>query len=179
MTVCKAKTQISLGVRPGWFESLLCTQWVAKDPSFLHADSEDPDQTGQTRKHFVGFVTRQLKFWLFCKEKIDVFFLCVFLLHIIQVRLSASFSFLWLCIFVTETICLTLDFYAHVSCCCYTYKTAVSWFSIIWLLLFYASLGNAQIYKALMDFKKHLTVILSFLRNVSDMRWTDICWLLL
>ena len=28
-------------------QSLLCTQWVAKDPSFLHADSKDSDQTGQ------------------------------------------------------------------------------------------------------------------------------------
>ena len=27
-------------------QSSLCTQWVAKDPSFLHADSEDSDQTG-------------------------------------------------------------------------------------------------------------------------------------
>ena len=27
--------------------SLLCTQWVAKDPSCLHADSEDSDKTGQ------------------------------------------------------------------------------------------------------------------------------------
>ena len=27
-------------------QSLLCAQWVAKDPSFLHADSEDSDQTG-------------------------------------------------------------------------------------------------------------------------------------
>ena len=26
-------------------QSSLCTQWVAKDPSFLHADSEDSDQT--------------------------------------------------------------------------------------------------------------------------------------
>ena len=26
---------------PVWSESLLCAQWVAKDPSFLHADSED------------------------------------------------------------------------------------------------------------------------------------------
>ena len=25
---------------------LLCAQWVAKDPSFLHADSDDSDQTG-------------------------------------------------------------------------------------------------------------------------------------
>ena len=36
-----AKTQISLGVRPVWSESSLCAQWVAKGPSFLHAESED------------------------------------------------------------------------------------------------------------------------------------------
>ena len=29
-------------------QSLLCAQWVAKGPSFLHADSEDSDQTGRT-----------------------------------------------------------------------------------------------------------------------------------
>ena len=42
-----AKTLISLGICPGWSESLLCAQWVAKDPRFLHADSEDSDQTGR------------------------------------------------------------------------------------------------------------------------------------
>ena len=36
-----ANTQISLGICPVWSESSLCAQWVAKDPSFLHADSED------------------------------------------------------------------------------------------------------------------------------------------
>ena len=41
MTGCPAKTQISLGICPVWSESSLCAQWVAKDPSFLHADSED------------------------------------------------------------------------------------------------------------------------------------------
>ena len=46
-TVRPAKTHISLGIRPVWSESSLCTQWVAKDPSFLHADSEDSDQTGR------------------------------------------------------------------------------------------------------------------------------------
>ena len=25
-----------------------CAQWVAKDPSFLHVDSEDSDHTGRT-----------------------------------------------------------------------------------------------------------------------------------
>ena len=28
-------------------QSLLCTQWIAKDPSFLHADTEDSDETGR------------------------------------------------------------------------------------------------------------------------------------
>ena len=41
VSVRPAKTHISLGIRPVWSESSLCAQWVAKDPSFLHADSED------------------------------------------------------------------------------------------------------------------------------------------
>ena len=47
MSVRPAKTQISLGIRPVWSESSLCAEWVAKDPSFIHADSEDSDQTGR------------------------------------------------------------------------------------------------------------------------------------
>ena len=39
------KTQISLGIRPVWSESSLCVYWVARDPSFLHANSENSDQT--------------------------------------------------------------------------------------------------------------------------------------
>ena len=38
--VWPAKTQISLGISPVRSESLLCAFWVAKDPMFLHADSE-------------------------------------------------------------------------------------------------------------------------------------------
>ena len=71
MNVRPAKTQFSLGIRPCWSESSLCAQWVAKDPNFLHADSEDSDQTrwmprliwvfaGRTC-HFVGFVMTWLK----------------------------------------------------------------------------------------------------------------------
>ena len=56
-------------VRSAWAfaqsdQSSLCAQWVAKGPSFLHADSEDSDQTGQMPRliwvfagstfHFVG-----------------------------------------------------------------------------------------------------------------------------
>ena len=41
MTLRPAKTQINLGIRPVWSESSPCAQWVAKEPVFLHADSED------------------------------------------------------------------------------------------------------------------------------------------
>ena len=72
MDVRPAKTQISLGIRPGWSESSLCAQWVGKDLSFLHADSEDADQTGRMPRlilvfagrtcHFVGFVMGWLNY---------------------------------------------------------------------------------------------------------------------
>ena len=65
-----AKTQISLGVRPVWSVSSLCAPRVAKGPSFLHADSEDSDQTGRMPRliwvfagrtsHFVVFVMMRL-----------------------------------------------------------------------------------------------------------------------
>ena len=56
VSVHPAKTQISL-----------CAQWVAKDPSFLHADSEDWSDWADAQadlslrwahSHFVGFVMR-------------------------------------------------------------------------------------------------------------------------
>ena len=67
MSVCPAKTQISLGIRLVWSESLLCTEWVAKDSSFLHVGSEDwsdwADAQAQAElscrwvhSHFVDFV---------------------------------------------------------------------------------------------------------------------------
>ena len=81
VSVRPAKTQISLGIRPVWSESSLCAQWVAKDPSFLHADSEDSDQTGRMPRliwvfagrtcHFVGFVMRRLKCMFECSPAYD------------------------------------------------------------------------------------------------------------
>ena len=65
MTVRPAKTQISLGIRPVWSESSLCAQWVAKDPSFLHADSEDPVQTGRMPRLIWVFAGRTWHFVLF------------------------------------------------------------------------------------------------------------------
>ena len=58
VTVRPAKTQISLGIRLVWSESSLCAQWVAKDPSFLHADHEDSDQTGRMPRLIWVFVGR-------------------------------------------------------------------------------------------------------------------------
>ena len=60
MSVRRAKTQISLGIRPVNSESSLCAQWVAKDPSFLHADSEDSDQTGRMPRLIWVFAGRTL-----------------------------------------------------------------------------------------------------------------------
>ena len=70
MTVRPAKTQISLGIRTVWWESSICAEWVAKDPSFLHAHSEDSDQAGRmprlcwvfAGRTFAGFVMRLLKY---------------------------------------------------------------------------------------------------------------------
>ena len=71
MTVRPANTQISLGIHLVWSQSSLCAQWVAKDLSFLHADSEDSDQTGRVPRliwvfagrtcYYVGFVMRRLR----------------------------------------------------------------------------------------------------------------------
>ena len=59
-----AKAQISLGIRP---KSLLCTQWVAWDPSFLHADAKT-DQTGQISLRWV-----HMPFCWFCREVAHMF----------------------------------------------------------------------------------------------------------
>ena len=65
--VSPAKAQISLGIRPVWSESSLCVQWVAKDPSFLHADSKDwsdwVDAQADLSLHWV-----HMPFCWFCHE---------------------------------------------------------------------------------------------------------------
>ena len=59
--LCTLGTQISLG----WPESSLCAQWVAKDRSFLHVDSEGSDQTGWMNRLIWVFAGRTA-FCLFC-----------------------------------------------------------------------------------------------------------------
>ena len=58
MTVHLANIPINLGSSPVWSESSLCAQWVAKDQSFPHADSEDSDQTGRMPKLIWVFAGR-------------------------------------------------------------------------------------------------------------------------
>ena len=70
MACAPSGTQISLGIRPVRSESSLCAQWIAKDPSCFHADSEDWSDWADVqaylrlRCHFVGFVTMRLN-WTF------------------------------------------------------------------------------------------------------------------
>ena len=64
MSVHPMKTQISLGIRPVWSASLLFAQWVAKDQSFLHVDSEDSDQTGRMPRLIGVFAGRTLSLLL-------------------------------------------------------------------------------------------------------------------
>ena len=48
-------------------QSSLCAQWVAKDPRFLHADSEDSHQTGRMPRLiwvFAGRTTILLILWM-------------------------------------------------------------------------------------------------------------------
>ena len=72
--VCPAKTQISLGIRPVWSESLL-SAWRNLGSLATHwAHSENSGQTGQMPKlvwvyaghtgHSVGFVMRWLNYWV-------------------------------------------------------------------------------------------------------------------
>ena len=60
VAVRPANTQISLGIRPVWSEFSLWAQWVAKEPSFLHEDSEGTDQTGRMPRLIWVFAGRTL-----------------------------------------------------------------------------------------------------------------------
>ena len=87
VAVRPAMTQISLGIRPVWSESSICAQWVAKSQSFLHADSEDSDQTGRMPRliwvfarrtcHFVRFIMRPLIFCLNSETGTSFFKTCI------------------------------------------------------------------------------------------------------
>ena len=59
--ICSCKCyQVRTSIYPVWSESSLCAQWVAKDPRFLHADSEDSDQTERMPRLIRVFALRRL-----------------------------------------------------------------------------------------------------------------------
>ena len=58
VAVRPAKTQISLGICPLWSESSLDDLLIAKDRIYLHADSEDSDQTGRMPRLIWVFIGR-------------------------------------------------------------------------------------------------------------------------
>ena len=107
MTVRPAKTDSD---QPGHPLSLIrvfaCLQWVAEDPSFLHADSEESDQTGWMPRliwvfagrtcHFVGFVMKQLKCnFSHCWFRVyEVSLICAYVTHIFPMKISL-FLHLW------------------------------------------------------------------------------------
>ena len=62
--------RICLGIRPVRSESSLCAQWVANHPSFLHADSEDSDQTGRMPRLIWVFAAQS--FCWFCHEAAQI-----------------------------------------------------------------------------------------------------------
>ena len=72
MTVRPAKTQISLGIRPVWSESSLCAQRVAKDPSFLRADSEDWSDWADVQAD-LSLRWAHMPFCWFCHEAAHLF----------------------------------------------------------------------------------------------------------
>ena len=53
-------------------QSSLCAQWVAKDPSFIHADSEDSDQTGRMPRLICVFAGRTFLLVLSCTGSNDL-----------------------------------------------------------------------------------------------------------
>ena len=71
-SVCSAKTETSLGIRPVWSASLQCTQWVTEDPVFLHADSKDwsdwADAQADLNLHWA-----HMPFCWFCHEAAHIF----------------------------------------------------------------------------------------------------------
>ena len=70
ITCAPSETQISLCIQSVWSVSSLCAHWVANDPRFLRADSEDSDQIERMPRlsrvfagrkcYLVGFVVRRL-----------------------------------------------------------------------------------------------------------------------
>ena len=74
--MCAQRRLIRLGGCPGWSESSLCAQWVAKDPSFLHLDSEDWSDWADAQADLSLRWTHIPLCW-FCQEMAHMFYAAV------------------------------------------------------------------------------------------------------
>ena len=80
MDVIPAKTQISLDTHPAWSEPLLYAQWVAKDPSFLHADSEECSDRVDTQAK-LGLRWAHMPLCWYCLELAHILLFNIHILH--------------------------------------------------------------------------------------------------
>ena len=95
-------------------QSLQCTEWVAKDPRFLHGDSEDSDRTGRMPGWFESLLGAQSFCW-FCHVAAQIKFsnfvhvlshiseqspfpiintICLYLVQLIVIIIRTKFSFI-------------------------------------------------------------------------------------
>ena len=91
VTVLPAKTQISLGILPVWSKSSLCAQWVAKDPGFLHTDSEDSGQTGRMPRLIWVFAGHTHTLCWFCRVAAEIIFLPLIFNRVMSLDWSQNF----------------------------------------------------------------------------------------
>ena len=87
MTCALSEDSDQPGLCPVWSESSLGTQWVPKDPGFLHADSEDSDQTGRMPRLIWVFAGRTCHYVGFCHEAAQ---LCISTSICIRIQPAAS-----------------------------------------------------------------------------------------
>ena len=120
MTVSPAKTQISLGIHPVWSESALCAEWVAKDPRFLHADSEVSDHSGRMSR-LISLRWAHMPLCWFCYEAAHIM----------------SFSNFWTITAFFYKTQMHLTWQKTVTVCLFRFNVAFNNFSVIsrWCLL--------------------------------------------
>ena len=117
MSVRPAKTQISMGNRPVISESSLCAQWAAKDPSFLHADSEDWSDWADAQAdlslrwahtHFVGFVMSRL-ICIIIRHHYPPYQMITVIVSTWETMAAVDFYLQYIQIFVSDTVWFSLD----------------------------------------------------------------------
>ena len=126
ISVRPEKIQISLGIRRVWSESLLCAQWVAKDPIFLHVDSEDSSDWADAQAAQSDYSLRwvHMPFCRFCHEAAN---LCI---AKIQISLQIGIVYCWPEVGTgksdqTVWLCSWFDFFSWCTCHLVTWHCSV------------------------------------------------------